>query len=126
MLVSGSAAGIDVDALDHALNAESGLLALGDSAGMRELEHAALGGSGERARDRRLLHRVAGAVGAMAVAAGGLDAVVFTGGIGEIGRGPAEDLAPARLPRASSRPGPERRGRSRRRRRRAGPGPASS
>ena len=28
-------------------------------------------------------HRVAGAVGSMAVAAGGIDAVVFTGGIGE-------------------------------------------
>jgi acetate kinase len=76
--------GLDADAVDHALTAESGLLALGGSAGMRELEAAARGGSDDaRFAIDVFCHRVAGAVGAMAVAAGGLDAVVFTGGIGE-------------------------------------------
>jgi acetate kinase len=76
--------GMGADAIDHALTAESGLLALGGSAGMRELETAARGGSDEaRFAIDLFCHRVAGAVGAMAVAAGGLDAVVFTGGIGE-------------------------------------------
>ena len=76
--------GLDAAAVDRALTAESGLLALGGSADVRELEAAAGAGS----EDARLAldvfcHRVAGAAGAMAVAAGGLDALVFTGGIGE-------------------------------------------
>jgi acetate kinase len=76
--------GMGADAIDHALTAESGLLALGGSAGMRELETAARGGSDEaRFAIELFCHRVAGAVGSMAVAAGRLDAVVFTGGIGE-------------------------------------------
>jgi acetate kinase len=75
---------MDAGAVERALTAESGLLALGGSADMRDLEAAAGAGS----EDARLAidvfcHRVAGAVGAMAVAAGGLEAVVFTGGIGE-------------------------------------------
>jgi acetate kinase len=76
--------GMDAADVEHALTAESGLLALGGSADMRELEAGAAAGS-----DGALLaidvfcHRVAGAVGAMAVSAGGLDALVFTGGIGE-------------------------------------------
>jgi acetate kinase len=76
--------GMDADAVDHALTAESGLLALGGAAGMRQLEAAARGGDDDaRFAIDVFCHRVAGAVGAMAVAAGGLDAVVFTGGIGE-------------------------------------------
>ena len=76
--------GMDADAIDHALTAESGLLALGGSPGMRELEAAAGGGSDEaRFAIDLFCHRVAGAVGSMTVAAGGLDALVFTGGIGE-------------------------------------------
>jgi acetate kinase len=77
--------GLDVDELDHALNHESGLKALaGGSGEMIEL--------GQRVRDGDpdaslaldvFSYRVAGAVAAMAVAAGGLDALVFTAGIGE-------------------------------------------
>ncbi|HEY7257784.1 MAG TPA: acetate/propionate family kinase [Gaiellales bacterium] len=75
---------MDAAAVEHALTAESGLLALGGSADMRELEAAArAGGEGAKLAIDVFCHRVAGAVGAMAVAAGGLDAVVFTGGIGE-------------------------------------------
>ena len=76
--------GMDADAIDHALTAESGLFALGGSAGMHELEAAARDGSGDaRFAIDVFCHRVAGAVGSMAVAAGGLEAIVFTGGIGE-------------------------------------------
>ena len=76
--------GMDADAVDHALTAESGLLALGGSGDMRDLEAAARDGSGAaKLAIDVFCHRVAGAVGAMAVAAGGMDAVVFTGGIGE-------------------------------------------
>ena len=76
--------GMDADAVDHALTAESGLLALGGSGDMRDLEAAARDGSAAaKLAIDVFCHRVAGAVGAMAVAAGGMDAVVFTGGIGE-------------------------------------------
>jgi acetate kinase len=76
--------GMDAEAVERTLAAESGLLALGGSADMRELEAAARAGSdGARLAIDVFCHRVAGAAGAMAVAAGGLDAVVFTGGIGE-------------------------------------------
>jgi acetate kinase len=76
--------GLDAAAVDRALTEESGLLALGGSADMRELEAAARAGSEEAGLALDVFcHRVAGAAGAMAVAAGGLDAIVFTGGIGE-------------------------------------------
>jgi acetate kinase len=77
--------GLDVDALDHALNLESGVEGLArKSGGMRETEFAAA--TGDRAAALALdvfVHRLAGAIAAMAVAAGGLDALVFTAGIGE-------------------------------------------
>jgi acetate kinase len=76
--------GMAVDAVDRALTAESGLIALGGSGDMRELEAAArAGSSAARLAIDVFCHRVAGAIGSMAVAAGGLDALVFTGGIGE-------------------------------------------
>jgi acetate kinase len=74
--------GLEPAALEHALNSESGLKGLaGGSGDMRDLERrddadAAL------ALDV-FVHRVAAAVAAMAAAAGGLDALVFTAGIGE-------------------------------------------
>jgi len=74
--------GLTAQAMDHALNEESGLLALsGASADMRELlqsqdEQAAL------AVDV-FCYRAAKAVGALTVALGGLDQIIFSGGIGE-------------------------------------------
>jgi len=73
-----------VEPLDHALNFESGLIGLAGSGDMAELDERA-----ERADQDALLaldvlaYRVASAVAAMAVAANGLDALVFTAGIGE-------------------------------------------
>ena len=75
--------GLDAEELDRALNTESGLTALGGATG-EELEQAAAGATPTRELALEVFaHRIAGAVAAMAVAAGRLDALVFTGGIGE-------------------------------------------
>ena len=67
--------GVDVATLDHELNFESGMKALaGGSGDMRDVHGLALD---------VFAYRVAAAVGATAVALGGLDALVFTAGIGE-------------------------------------------
>ena len=67
--------GLSPDELDHSLEHESGLLALGGSTDPRELD--------ETLALDVYAYRVATAVGAMAVALGGLDALAFTGGVGE-------------------------------------------
>jgi acetate kinase len=74
---------LGLDVLDGALNHESGLAGLGGSDDVRELEARA--GTDEDAQLALAVfsYRVAGAVAALAVAAGGLDALVFTAGIGE-------------------------------------------
>jgi acetate kinase len=73
---------LSLDELDRMLEHESGLLGLsGISADVRDLED-----SGDPAAQLALeifAYRVAAAVGAMAVPLGGLDALVFTAGIGE-------------------------------------------
>jgi acetate kinase len=77
--------GMDADALDHALNEESGMRGLAGGDGLElELERrAAEGDEAARLAVDVYVHRVAGAVAAMAASAGGLDALVFTAGIGE-------------------------------------------
>lgn len=80
-------AGLDVDALEDLLNRRSGLAGLsGISGDLREIEAAAAGGD-DRARlaINVFAHRARKYVGAYAAAMGGLDAIVFTGGIGENG-----------------------------------------
>src|SRR5438105_1292410 len=73
------------ETLEHALNFESGLKGLaGGSGAMLELEQRIARGDEQAALALDVFtYRVAGAVAAMAAAAGGLDAVVFTAGIGE-------------------------------------------
>lgn len=76
--------GLDAETLDHSLNLESGLRALSGREGMREIEEAI--GAGDGPAEFALavfVHRLAGAVAAMAAASGGLDALVFTAGMGE-------------------------------------------
>jgi acetate kinase len=74
--------GVAVDELDHALNHESGLVGLsGREGGAREVFEAKDAAATLAAEV--FCHRVASAVGAMATAAGALDALVFTAGIGE-------------------------------------------
>jgi acetate kinase len=71
-----------LDELDATLEHDSGLLGLsGVSGDVRELERS--DDPGARLALDVFAYRVATAVGAMAVALGGLDALVFTAGIGE-------------------------------------------
>jgi acetate kinase len=77
--------GLSPDELDHALEHESGLAGLsGRSGDVRELEQAEASGD-ELARLALsvYVHRIAAAVAASAAAIGGLDALVFTAGVGE-------------------------------------------
>jgi acetate kinase len=75
--------GVGVEELDHALNFESGLEALGGATGEKLEQAAASGDARAELALEVYAHRVAGAVAAMAVAAGRFDALVFTAGIGE-------------------------------------------
>jgi acetate kinase len=86
--------GLDVETLDHTLNFESGFAALGGAEGMAELE-ALRSEKAELAIDV-FTRRVAAAVASMAVACSGLDALVFTAGIGENSPRVREDVC-ARL-----------------------------
>jgi acetate kinase len=69
------------DELEHALEHESGLLALGGSARVEALE--ATDEAGARLALQVFCYRVAGAAARMAASLGGLDALVFTAGVGE-------------------------------------------
>ncbi len=80
------------DALEH----RSGLLALAGTADMREVEtRAAAGDEAATLAFEVFVHRLVTGIGAMTAAAGGLDGLVFTGGIGE--RSPAVRAAAGRL-----------------------------
>ena len=79
--------GLGVDELDRALNEESGL--------------AALGGLDDPLGFGVYVHRVAQAVAAMAVALGGVDAIAFSGGVGE-NRPDVRDAVAERLAFAGS------------------------
>jgi len=77
--------GLDADALDALLNQRSGLAGLsGVGRDMRDIEERAAAGD---ARCRLALqvfcHRLQKYIGAYAAVMGGVDAIVFTGGIGE-------------------------------------------
>jgi acetate kinase len=76
---------LDVEALEHELNFESGIKGLaGGSGEMAELEErVAAGDSAACLALDVFIHHVAGAVSQMAAAAGGIDALAFTAGIGE-------------------------------------------
>lgn len=70
--------------LDTLLNQQSGLLGMTGSNDMREIEQRAADGDEPCRRAIQLFtHRARKYVGAYAAAMGGVDAIVFTGGIGE-------------------------------------------
>jgi acetate kinase len=77
--------GLDADRLDHALNHESGLLGIsGISSDMRRLLAAeAMGDPRARLAIDVYVHRLRQTIGAMAATLGGVDALVFTAGVGE-------------------------------------------
>jgi acetate kinase len=76
--------GLSVDELAHGLEREAGLFGLAGTADMRELLAAADAGSdGARLAREVYVHRLRGAIAAMAATMDGLDALAFTGGVGE-------------------------------------------
>jgi acetate kinase len=80
--------GVQTDELDAGLNEKAGLLGVsGISSDMRKVQAASDAGS-ERARlaITMFVHRLVMTIGGMAAVLGGLDALVFTGGIGEHSR----------------------------------------
>lgn len=77
--------GFDSDAMNNFLNKESGFLGLsGVTSDSRDLIAAASkGNKGAEIAIRKLRYQIKKYIGSYAAAMGGLDAVVFTGGIGE-------------------------------------------
>jgi acetate kinase len=77
--------GLDIDGIDQVLNRESGLKGLsGVSNDMRDIEErAANGDSACRMALNVFAHRLRKYIGAYAAVMGGVDAIVFTAGIGE-------------------------------------------
>ncbi len=82
---------LDIDAVDHLLNKQSGVYGLssGLSSDMRTFENAYHAGPSDPHYEKAMLvlnlytYRVKKYIGAYAAAMGGVDCVVFTGGIGE-------------------------------------------
>jgi acetate kinase len=77
--------GVSVARLERAVTHESGLAGLSGTAGdMRDLERRAQDGDDDaRLAIQVFTHRLSQQIAAMAASMGGLDALVFTGGIGE-------------------------------------------
>jgi acetate kinase len=76
--------GLSERELAHALEHEAGLLGLAGTGDMREvLARAAAGDRGAQLARDTYLHRLQGGIGAMAASLRGVDALVFTGGVGE-------------------------------------------
>jgi acetate kinase len=76
--------GLDGKALDKALNYESGLLGLsGISSDMRQILSELPNNPDARLAVEVYVHRIRQTVGAMAATLGGVDALVFTAGVGE-------------------------------------------
>ncbi|WP_406830861.1 acetate kinase [Pedococcus sp. KACC 23699] len=77
-------ANLDAAAYDEALNTRSGLLALAGTSDLRELEQRRRSGdAGAELAFAVMVYRLRKYVGAYAVALGRVDAIAFTGGIGE-------------------------------------------
>jgi len=77
-------AGLSVDELDTLLNKKSGLLGLTGTGDMRDVQEAAANGS-EAALAALAVwrHRIRGYIGSYIATLGGVDAIVFTAGVGE-------------------------------------------
>ena len=76
--------GLDVNALNQALNYESGLLGIsGTSSDLRQLLSELPHNPDARLAVDVYVHRIVQTIGAMAATLGGIDALVFTAGVGE-------------------------------------------
>ncbi len=75
---------VDENELESLLNRQSGMAALTGTNDMREIERRAAGGDEDCRRALALYaHRVRKYIGAYAAVMGGMDAIAFTGGVGE-------------------------------------------
>jgi acetate kinase len=75
---------LDASAIEQQLNSHSGLQALAGTADMRVIEQHAIAGDADAQLALQLYaYRVRKYIGAYAAAMGGVDALIFTGGIGE-------------------------------------------
>jgi acetate kinase len=76
--------GLDAEALDNALNHESGLLGIsGISSDLRQILSKLPHNPDARLAVDVYVHRIVKTIGAMAAVLGGIDALVFTAGVGE-------------------------------------------
>ena len=76
--------GLDAEALDNALNHESGLLGIsGISSDLRQILSELSHNPDARLAVDVYVHRIVKTIGAMAATLGGIDALVFTAGVGE-------------------------------------------
>jgi acetate kinase len=76
--------GLSVEQLNHALNYESGLLGIsGASSDMRHILETSPKNPDARLALEVYIHRLRQTIGAMAATLGGVDALVFTAGVGE-------------------------------------------
>ncbi|MEO6122282.1 MAG: acetate/propionate family kinase [Ilumatobacteraceae bacterium] len=76
--------GLSVAEVERALEHESGLSAFGGTGDMRAVVAAAESGGDDAALAIAVyVHRLAAAIGSMTASLGGLDALLFTGGVGE-------------------------------------------
>jgi acetate kinase len=76
--------GLTPEQLDHALNYESGLLGMsGTSSDMRQILELSAHSPDARLALDVYIHRLKQTIGAMAATLGGVDALVFTAGVGE-------------------------------------------
>ena len=101
--------GMNIDEMLNVLNKKSGVLGVsGVTSDFRDLEAAADEGN-ERARLALDMfdYWVAKVVGSYAAAMNGVDAIIFTAGVGEKRHHPRGHLQVPRLPRLRDRPGAE-------------------
>ncbi len=77
--------GLDAAGMSNLLNKKSGVLGIfGESSDMRDLESAAAAGNTKALlAERMYFYRIKKYIGAYAAALGGVDIIVFTGGVGE-------------------------------------------
>ena len=76
--------GLDAEELDNALNYESGLLGIsGISSDLRQILSELPHNPDARLAVDVYVHRIVKTIGAMAATLGGIDALVFTAGVGE-------------------------------------------
>ena len=96
--------GLDPAEVADALEHRSGLLGLAGTADMAEVvERAERGDAGAGLALAKYLHRLRAGICAMAASLGGLDVLVFTGGVGENAAGGAGRRRPAAVPRPGHR-----------------------